>query len=157
MAVSYTHLDVYKRQHPTFTKGTDGIITTYTDGTTYTVPYSDVITYDYLAKKKTINVGENPNWGDPKQYFTYEDGGAIGNDKTFLWENSRNTTAPNNPDLTVGTNKRVEVLAPNPEGGALKTLTVTYDVVDGQPQMCIRDSLNLVPISWWEHLVAFWT
>ncbi|MEZ7622280.1 YSIRK-type signal peptide-containing protein, partial [Streptococcus sp. 20925_1_69] len=119
--------------HPTFTKGTDGIITTYTDGTTYTVPYSDVITYDYLAKKKTINVGENPNWGDPKQYFTYEDGGAIGNDKTFLWENSRNTTAPNNPDLTVGTNKRVEVLAPNPEGGALKTLTVTYDVVDGQP------------------------
>ena len=118
--------------HPTFTKGTDGIITTYTDGTTYTVPYSDVITYDYLAKKKTINVGENPNWGDPKQYFTYEDGGAIGNDKTFLWKNSSNTTAPNNPDLTVGTNKTVEVLAANP-GGSPKTLTLTYDVVDGQP------------------------
>ena len=118
--------------HPTFTKGTDGIITTYTDGTTYTVPYSDVITYDYLAKKKTINVGENPNWGSPKQYFTYEDGSAIGDDKTFLWKNSMNGTAPNNPDLTVGTNKTVEVLAPNPEGGTPKTLTLTYDVVDNQ-------------------------
>ena len=119
--------------NPTFTKGTNGITATYTDGTTYEVPYSDVITYVYSAKKKTINVGEAPNWGSPKQYFTYEDGSAIGDDRTFLWKNSMNATAPNNPDLTVGTNKTVEVLAPNPEGGAPKTLTLTYDVVDNQP------------------------
>ena len=119
--------------NPTFTKGNDGIITTYTDGTTYTVPYSDVITYNYVPKKKTINVGENPNWGSPKQYFTYGDGSAIGDDKTFLWKGSSTPmTAPNNPDLTVGTNKTVEVLAPNPEGGDPKTLTLTYDVVDTQ-------------------------
>ncbi|WP_449160975.1 YSIRK-type signal peptide-containing protein, partial [Streptococcus sp.] len=119
--------------HPTFTKGTDGIITTYTDGTTYTVPYSDVITYNYVPKRKTINVGENPNWGDPKQYFTYEDGTAIGSDKTFLWKSSMNNIAPNDPDLTVGANKTLEVFAPNPEGGTPKTLTMTYDVVDNQP------------------------
>ena len=120
--------------NPTFTKESDGIKATYTDGTTYKVPYSEIVTYNYVATKKTINVGENPNWGSPKQYFTYEDGGAIGDDKTFLWKGSSTPmTAPNNPDLTVGTNKRVEVLAPNPEGGNPKTLTLTYDVVDNQP------------------------
>ena len=118
--------------NPTFTKGTNGITATYTDGTTYEVPYSEIVTYNYVATRKTINVGENPNWGSPKQYFTYEDGSAIGNDKTFFWKNSMNETAPNNPDLTVGTNKTVEVLAPNPEGGDPKTLTLTYDVVDTQ-------------------------
>ena len=118
--------------NPTFTKGTNGITATYTDGTTYEVPYSEIVTYNYVATRKTINVGENPNWGSPKQYFTYEDGSAIGNDKTFFWKNSMNETAPNNPDLTVGTNKTVEVLAPNPEGGTPKTLTLTYDVVDTQ-------------------------
>ena len=120
--------------NPTFTKESDGIKATYTDGTTYKVPYSEIVTYNYRATKKTINVGENPNWGSPKQYFTYEDGGAIGDDKTFLWKGSSTPmTAPNNPDLTVGTNKTVEVLAPDPEGGDPKTLTLTYDVVDTKP------------------------
>ena len=120
--------------NPTFTKESDGIKATYTDGTTYKVPYSEIVTYNYVATKKTINVGENPNWGSPKQYFTYEDGGAIGDDKTFLWKGSSTPmTAPNNPDLTVGTNKTVEVLAPDPEGGNPKILTLTYDVVDNQP------------------------
>ncbi|WP_267240332.1 Rib/alpha-like domain-containing protein, partial [Streptococcus sp. Marseille-Q6488] len=88
---------------------------------------------DYVQKpgRLTFIQGETPTWGDPKTYFTYGDGSAIGADRTFLWKEypqTFNTTAPKNPDLTVGTGKTVDVLASYPGRGTV-TLQVTYDVV----------------------------
>ncbi|MEL0445104.1 YSIRK-type signal peptide-containing protein [Streptococcus pneumoniae] len=85
---------------------------------------------DYVQKpgRLTFIQGETPTWGDPKIYFTYGDGSAIEANRTFLWANSLNQTAPSNPDLSVGTGKNIEVLAANP-GGAAKKINLTYDVV----------------------------
>uniref|UniRef100_UPI0015907FDC YSIRK-type signal peptide-containing protein n=1 Tax=Streptococcus sp. 1453 TaxID=2582661 RepID=UPI0015907FDC len=85
---------------------------------------------DYVQKpgRLTFIQGETPTWGDPKSYFTYGDGSAIGTDRTFLWSNSLNQTAPSNPDLSVGTGKTIEVLASNP-GQTPKRINLTYDVV----------------------------
>lgn len=90
-----------------------------------TVPNTN---YSQKQPNLTFIQGETPTWGDPKTYFTYENGDPIGTDKTFLWNSSKNTTAPSNPDLSVGIGKTIEVLAPNP-GSAPKVITLTYNVV----------------------------
>ncbi|WP_173228680.1 hypothetical protein, partial [Streptococcus sp. 4094] len=90
-----------------------------------TVPNTN---YSQKQPNLTFIQGETPSWGDPKTYFTYENGDPIGTDKTFLWNSSKNTTAPSDPDLSVGTGKTIEVLAPNP-GSAPKVITLTYNVV----------------------------
>ncbi|MEZ7552316.1 Rib/alpha-like domain-containing protein, partial [Streptococcus pseudopneumoniae] len=90
-----------------------------------TVPNTN---YTQKQPHLTFIQGETPTWGDPKGYFTYENGDSIGTNRTFLWKNSSNQTAPNNPDLSVGTGKIIEVLASNP-GGTPKTINLTYDVV----------------------------
>ena len=93
-----------------------------------TVPRTD---YAQKPGRLTFVQGETPTWGNPKDYFTYGDGSAIGADRTFLWkENPQtfNVTAPKNPDLTVGTGKTVDVLASYPGRGTV-TLKLTYDVV----------------------------
>ncbi|MEL0446611.1 YSIRK-type signal peptide-containing protein, partial [Streptococcus pneumoniae] len=111
-------------------QGTDQVFENLNSSLSTSTIKATVPRTDYVQKpgRLTFIQGETPTWGDPKTYFTYGDGSAIGNDRTFLWKSSFNTTAPSNPDLSIGTGKTIEVLASNP-GGIPKTINLTYDVV----------------------------
>ncbi|WP_259391136.1 YSIRK-type signal peptide-containing protein [Streptococcus pseudopneumoniae] len=111
-------------------RGTDQIFENLNSSLSTSTIKATVPRTDYAQKpgRLTFIQGETPTWGDPKSYFTYGDGSAIGSDRTFVWKDSFSTTAPRNPDLSIGTGKTIEVLASNP-GGTPKTINLTYDVV----------------------------
>ena len=137
-------LEEANRNHPagapTFTKGVgehaNDIVATYSDGTTYYVPLSDVTKYEIKSKfpkgtkDLTFISGEagNDNWGHSRDYFTYGDGTAISDSR---WSSTLDDiTRPfANASLTVGNNKTIEVTGPD-GNGSTKKYTIDYRVVD---------------------------